>query len=263
VIFLKKMNPQKETIVIDKDHYYKTYMEQRQKLHVNLVQQLHLRAEAKKNHILSKSNEIIDKFNNYRDEFLKNMPAELKTLKVKDYINQSDGTLQVFLKQADSEEGMSNLYKLFQHEFEKANNHQAQKPTENFVYNNNNNHDKQNSEQDDTVLEFIDSIKENPHQKAKFDLESNKPSAMKSKVKTVATPLKSTKKRKFDQMTSAGKENNNLGLLSKSKAINGNGTAKKVLLEKTNTMKIQPIPSQNNPDLNKLTASPNKRPWMP
>ena len=262
------MNPQKETIVIDKDHYYKTYMEQRQKLHVNLVQQLHLRAEAKKNHILSKSNEIIEKFINYREEFLKNMPAELKNLKVKDYINQSDGTLQVFLKQNHSEGGIGGLYKLLQHEFEKVNNNQAQKPMENFVYNpqivaN----EKQNSEQDDTVIEFLDSIKENNYQKTKFGFESNKPSAMKSKIKTVATPIKSTKKRKFDQITSAGKENNNLGLLSKSKAINGtgngNGTAKKVLLEKTNTMKMQPIPSQNHPDFNKLTTSPNKRPWMP
>ena len=192
------------------------------------------------------------------------MPAELKTLKVKDYINQSDGTLQVFLKQANSEGGVSSLYKLFQQEFEKVNNQQAQKPMENFGYNHNTINDKQNSEQDDTVLEFIDSIKENPYQKTKFDLESNKPSAMKSKVKPVATPMKSTKKRKFDQITSAGKENNGLGYLSKSKAINGNGTAKKVLLEKTNTLKMQPIPSQNPPDFNKLTGtSPNKRPWMP
>lgn len=252
------MNPQKEMIVIEKEHYYKTYMEQRQKLHVNLVQQLHLRAEAKKNHLLSKSNEIIDKFINYREEFLKNMPAELKSLKVKDYVSQSDGTLQVFLKQANNEGGLGNLYKLFQHEFEKVNNNQAQKPMMNFVYNGNPN-DKQNSEQDDTVLEFIDSIKENTYHKPKFDLEQNKPSAMKSKVKIVATPIKSTKKRKFDQITSAGKENINLGLLSKSKALNnGNGTAKKVLLEKTNTMKIQPIPSQSPLDI-----SPNKRPWMP
>jgi len=130
------MNPQKEPITIDGDRYYQIYMEQRQKLHVNLVQQLHIRAEAKKTHILNKSNEIIEKFIHYREDFLNSMPDELKALKVKDYINQSDGTLDVFLKKSGNDGGVSEMFKFLQQEFEKASN-QAHKPAENLLNNNN------------------------------------------------------------------------------------------------------------------------------
>ena len=250
-------------ILIDKDQYYKTYIEQREKLHFNLVQQLLVRADAKKQNILNKSSEIIERFIQYRDEFLKNMPNELKALKVNEYLNRSQGSLQGLI-QHQGDDTINSLYKIFHSEFEKV--HNANKKT--VIINQNRqeqNADKMEilnkekpkpievSEGDETVLEFIDIIKENQNTKPKP--ERNKQSAMKSKTKAEVTPVKSNKKRKWDQFTSNGKENKTINLnLTKGKGTKGE-QFKNANIEKTNAALVVT-------DINKA-VSPMKKPWMP
>jgi len=259
-------------LLIDKEQFYKTYIEQREKLHFNLAQQLIARAEAKKQHILNKSNEIIETFNQYRDQFLGSMPNEFKSLKVSEYLNKSQGSLEGLI-QHSHDETMHSLYKILQSECEKVNqsikksvrkiNTNQQIDNKLDILNQEKNKAFEGSEADETVLEFIDCIKEKQPSPKKVTktkpviIDANKHSAMKSKPKIEATtPVKSNRKRKWDQFTSNGKENRTPNA-TKGKTNGGN---------KAETGKILNL-EKNTPVLALLSSnkdvSPSKRPWMP
>lgn len=251
------MNIENGYITISKDEYYKAYLEQRQRLHVNLVQQLLYKAETKKQLLLNKSAEIINNFIQYRDEFINNMPTELKATKVSDYFEKNNCNIQEILK-GNNGDSIAALYKAFQNEFEKVNNNnkkpiltdvtntKMQSEKKVTLLNKEKNRHLDDSETEDTVIELMNVMKDNND--AFKEIEHTKQSAVKSKVKIEDSAKKGSKKRKWDQVGVSVKEN-------KSPIKGKNQTPKKLLY----SGKKSPVP--NAVCINGLVSP--KKPWMP
>ena len=213
------MSNENEVLSISREQYERIYLEQRQRLHVNLVQQLIAKSEARKQLVLTKSTEIIENFVQYRDEFLRNMPSELKSMKVSEYLTKGTENLQESIKK-NNETALSNFYKLFQQEFDKANKglQKANSPITRepvkfqpekkvIIANKENIKPLELPETDDTVLELISNINDNVHVKPKkVETTPSKQLAAKSKGKIENSVVKNSKKRKWDNYTSSSKE---------------------------------------------------------
>lgn len=262
------MTSETGVIAINKDQYYKAYLDQRQKLHIHLVQQLLAKSEVKKQIILTKSAEIIDNFAKYRDAFLMNMPGELKATKVSDYIARGSGDLQETSK-ASSEKALAGIYKMFQSEFEKASG-QAKKngdamPTtttecrsgKKVKLISKDKAKRYDAIDNDGVSRQLADITNEPN-RIQYE-EYYQYSGMKSKKKQENGENKASKKRKWDQFGSNMKENRNPLNYSNSKQNNGI----KFDLEK-NQWSDKKNPVLSVIPLNKLNGSNSpKKPWMP
>lgn len=267
------MTSETDIIAIKKDQYYKAYIDQRQKVHVYLVQQLLAKSEVKKQIILTKSAEIIENFTKYRDAFLANMPSDLKATKVSDYIARGTGDLQEASK-ANSEKALAGVYKMFQSEFEKAHGQSkkngdaipvtstAGRSGKKVKLISKDKAKRYDTIDNDGVSRQLTDITNEPHRIPYA--ESHQYSGMKSKAKLDNETNKPSKKRKWDQFGSNMKENKNPLNYSNSKQQNND--------IKFDLEKIQ-MSDKKNPlamiSLNKLntmastTIGSPKKPWMP
>ena len=259
-------------IAINKDQYYKAYLDQRQKLHVHLVQQLLAKSEVKKQIILTKSAEIIDNFTKYRDAFLMNMPSDLKATKVSDYMARGAEDLQEASKMS-SEKALAGIYKMFQSEFEKAHgqpkkNGDAMPATSTACHSgkkikliSKDKAKRYDAIDKDGVSRQLTDITNEPHRIPHE--ESHQYSGMKSKTKQENGANKTSKKRKWDQFGSNMKENKNPLNYSNSKQQNNDikfDMGKLQMSDKKNP--VLSVISMNRLNTMTSTGSP-KKPWMP
>lgn len=274
-------------ISIDKEEYFKTYFQERQNLHIHLVQQLLAKAEVKKQLVNQQASEMIEKFVEYRDEFLRNLPPQIKSMSVKDYVNKYDCNFQKCMAsiKADEPIQIQNTQKSLNSQPEESISFSKQISSETTfnenkpLSENENNlqlyHDQHEEEQ--SVFEMYTKQENKEPFKVLTNREEDKNKFVSKQNAEIYPPAKSSKKRNRENFEEAVlKENRNVlntpssknGTLkaitwSATKVLNAmnkvaNSSSKPILVEK----KMMGTPAQTNKGASKI-ASPSRKPWMP
>jgi hypothetical protein len=283
------MNNTGEFISINKEDYFKTYLTERQNLHIHLVQQLLAKAEVKKQLVLQQAADMVEKFTEYREEFLRNLPPQIKSMTVKDYITKYDCNFQKCLSSLKSEESLQiqnaeknmNSQSDVQISLTKQSSSETTSAENKPHFQNENQPPSQGQKEDNENEHEVIKLYESKHPfRVLTNKEDHKHFGFSKQNTEIYPPAKSSKKRNRDLYEeNALKENRNILNTPSSKIANPQKTptwsATKVLnaMNKAGNMNAMKPGAyfekkiiNNTPHNTKTLAkigSPSRKPWMP
>ena len=279
-------------------NYPEKYIDNKRAIHFNLIQQLILRKETKKNYYEQCISEYIEHLIKYKTEFLNSMPSALKYMHIKDYFEKYKGELSFAIASLKMEENailndkspqdylnfqesnfISEIAKLEVNHTEYESKVDIQPVEKIFIHFNVIKDDSKGQNLEDLKIEKLNTFSITPLKER--SVINSKNLEQKKEINKLQQSGTSKKRKREDEDGYRNQENSNLNfpphikdsvlnqpIINKetsSKKIDRNKLDSKINLINSDKKQENNIEDQNSFSNNHLSKflSPSKRPWVP